>query len=349
MRKLIAKDLKIKFIETLNELDEFSYEEGNPFLIKIGTAKYFVFLKNLSPAYFKASPDVTRVQLPFSERFSKIFKADIPFIILGYDVDTDTVVSWNPKKVKERLNAKSNVSLYSRSSLQEEVKDNEFRFGYLSNGEKIVLFKRENLIHFFDVALSLFKEDSVTDSVPVSKRKEPLSSKERFIIWLQENNYSDGTVKHYTSGLNKVSKDLKDISELKHNSIFDIVNVSTLQELFKKWFSVKEFKDNDTRGQRLYSNSIKRYIEFCKHEQTLNPKSSNKTKGTQTETELQTVNIISEITDKELLQTIKPLLKKNQVLQTVEITSKHYGNKHKNMTFKDWYKIVSELYRKMNS
>ena len=35
MRKLIAKDLKIKFIETLNELEGFSYEEGNPFLIKI--------------------------------------------------------------------------------------------------------------------------------------------------------------------------------------------------------------------------------------------------------------------------------------------------------------------------
>ncbi len=100
--------------ETLNELDEFSYDDGNPFLIKIGTKQYFVFLKNLSPAYFKNSPDVTRIQLPYSDHFSKIFKADIPFIILGYDVDTDTVVSWNPQKIKERLNAKSNVSLYSR-------------------------------------------------------------------------------------------------------------------------------------------------------------------------------------------------------------------------------------------
>ena len=94
MKKLVAKDLKIKFIETLNELDEFSYEEGNPFLIKIGKTKYFVFLKNLSSAYFK-NPDITRVQLPYSDHFSKIFKADIPFIILGYDVDNDIVVSWN--------------------------------------------------------------------------------------------------------------------------------------------------------------------------------------------------------------------------------------------------------------
>ena len=57
-------------------------------------------MKNLSPAYFKNSPDVTRVQLPYSGHFSKIFKADIPFIFLGYDVDTDTVVTWNSKKSK---------------------------------------------------------------------------------------------------------------------------------------------------------------------------------------------------------------------------------------------------------
>ena len=230
MRKLFAKDLKIKFIETLNELDEFSYEEGNPFLIKIGTDKYFVFLKNLSPAYFKNSPAVTRVQLPYSEHFSKIFKADIPFIILGYDVDTDTVVAWNPTKVKERLNAKSNVSLYSRSSLQENVNDDEFRFGYLSNGERIIVFKRENLTNFFDVVFDLFKENAVPKT---TEPKQPAT--------------------------------------------------------------------------------------------------------------------LTEITDKELLQIIKPLLKKNKVLQAVEETSKYYENKHKNMTFRDWHKLVSELYRKMNT
>ena len=230
MRKLFAKDLKIKFIETLNELDEFSYEEGNPFLIKIGTYKYFVFLKNLSPAYFKNSPDVTRVQLPYSEHFSKIFKADIPFIILGYDVDTDTVVAWNPTKVKERLNAKSNVSLYSRSSLQENVKDDEFRFGYLSNGERIIVFKRENLTNFFDVVFDLFEENAVPKT---TEPKQPVT--------------------------------------------------------------------------------------------------------------------LTEITDKELLQIIKPLLKKNKVLQAVEETSKYYENKNKNITFRDWHKLVSELYRKMNT
>jgi len=347
MRKLIAKDLKIKFIETLNELDEFSYEEGNPFLIKIGTKKYFIFLKNLSSAYFK-NKDITRVQLPYSEHFSKIFKADILFIILGYDVDNDVVVAWNPDNVKERLNAKSNVSLYSRYSLQEQVRTDEFQFGYLTNGEKFVLFKRENLIAFFDVALDLFKEIAETNAIPVNsitKRKEPLTDKQRFVLWLQEK-YSENSVRAYTYGVDKISKDLKEISELKKNSLFDIQAPAILKNLYTKWYAVKEFKEKDLIAKYQNSNSFKRYIDFREYEQTLNQKM---TKSTPEKTYPQSISTISEITDKELLQTLKPLLEKNQVLQAVEITSKYLGKQYKNMTFKDWYKIVSELYRKLNT
>jgi hypothetical protein len=161
MRNILAKELKIKFVETLSDIDGFSYEEGNPFLIKIYKHKYFVFLKNLSPAYFKNSPDVTRVQLPFSDHFDKIFKAKIPFVILGYDVDNDSMVSWSPLKTKDRLNAKNNVSLYSRNSLQSNIKQNEIKTGLLSNGEKIILFRRDNLGLFFEKLPILFFDNQI--------------------------------------------------------------------------------------------------------------------------------------------------------------------------------------------
>ena len=160
MRTILAKELKIKFVETLSGLDNFSYEDGNPFLVKIGGKEFFIFLKNLSPAYFKNS-DVTRVQLPYSEHFSKIFEAEIPFIILGYDIDNDTVACWNPVKVKDRLNAKSNVSLYSRNSLQSDIKKDEFKTGFLSNGEKIILFRREDLQMFFENLPTLFDDNQL--------------------------------------------------------------------------------------------------------------------------------------------------------------------------------------------
>lgn len=45
----------------------------------------------------------------------------------------------------------------------------------------------------------------------------------------------------------------------------------------------------------------------------------------------------------------KSLWKENQVLQAVEIASKDLDEQYKNMTFKESYKIVRELYRKMNA
>ncbi len=239
MRNILAKELKIKFIEILNGLNGFSYEDGNPFLIKLGTKRYFIFLKNLSPAYFKHNPDITRVQLPYSPHFSKIFKADIPFIILGYDVDNDTVVCWNPTKVKERLNAKSNVSLYSRNSLQTRIKKNEFKVGYLSTGEKIVLFRRETLEHFFDKLPTLFTN--------------------------------------------------------------------------------KQIEIDNVENNNMVSEPIDNYP----------------------------TDKLFEITDKELVSLIKPLLKKNRVLEAVEVCTKYYANRYKNMNFKDWFKIVNDLYKKI--
>lgn len=178
MKNILAKELKIKFVETLNVVDGFAYEAGNPFLITIDSKSFFVFLKNLSPAYFKNSPDVTRVQLPYSEHFSKIFKDQIPFVILGYDVDNDTFVTWNPQKVKERLNAKSNVSLYSRATVQTGVAEEEFRTGFLTNGDKIIVFRRDSLAEFFKTIDSLFAETVVSKptTVTVSRDEAPDST-----------------------------------------------------------------------------------------------------------------------------------------------------------------------------
>lgn len=230
MKKLLAKELKIKFIEILSEIDGISYEDGNPFLIKIGTQRYFIFLKNLSPAYYVNYPDITRVQLPYSEHFLKILKANIPFIILGYDVDNDTVVSWNPKKIKERLNAKSNVSLYSRESLQVPLKNKQFQAGFLSNGEKIIIFNRKNLPLFFEKLPNLF--DSSDNEVNSSRKDN-----------------SDKPVKTYTGKKLIEIADEVLIAELKpllkKHKVLEAVKVTTKfygnqysNMAFKDWFNV---------------------------------------------------------------------------------------------------------------
>jgi hypothetical protein len=164
MQHLLRKDLKIKVLEPVAELGRFSHGDENPFLLHLGDEKYWIFVKNLSPSAFKNSPNVTRVQLPHKPIFTEIAKTDILFLILGYDSDADVLVCWNPHNLKERLNAKKNVSLYSRISLQESVQSNEFKTGMLTNGEKILLFKRANLPIFLNKINDFFTDTSVPDS-----------------------------------------------------------------------------------------------------------------------------------------------------------------------------------------
>lgn len=230
MRKQITKNLKMKFIETLNELDNFTYEKGNPFLINIEGKQFYIFLKYLSKAYFKNSPDVMRVQLPFSSHFSKIINLDIPFVILGYDIETDTFVSWNSQKIKDRLNNKKNVSLYSRNSFQKLVIKNELKFGFLSNEEKIVMFKRESLLQFFQNFHSLFKNDQMeNDKIFKQKLNEPiveLSVKKLKIIL-------DNDLIKQLEPLIKMNKILKAI-EIASNYYQDKHQDMT----FKEWYNI---------------------------------------------------------------------------------------------------------------
>ncbi len=183
MRKLSAQELKEKFIKAFDESDDFVHleKDDNPFFINFKDKIYVIFLKNISPAYFKASPDITRVQLPFSNHFAGLYAIDSPFVILGYDVENDTMVCWNPKKVKERLNSKSNVSLYSRESLQENVEIGEFREGFLSNGEKIVIFNYKDLPIFFDKLEELFENINEPKIIPPKPVKVHLHAKKTII------------------------------------------------------------------------------------------------------------------------------------------------------------------------
>lgn len=166
MKKKSAPELKGLIVDTLSKYPEFSCNETIlPFLCSIGNEKFYIYVKNISSAYFPNSPDITRVQLPNHADFEPILKSDIPFIMLGYDSQNDVVVCWNPHNLKNRLNESKNISLYSRQSYQDEVISDEFKFVYLSNGDKIIIFKRQNLAKFLLNIDFLFSCDA--DSIPV--------------------------------------------------------------------------------------------------------------------------------------------------------------------------------------
>lgn len=232
MKNILAKDLKLKFVEVLNEISSFKYYEGNPFLIRIYGNDFYVFLKNLSPAYFKNSPDVTRIQLPYSDHFKLISQQEKPFIILGFDIDNDVFVAWNPDQIKKRLNYKQNVSLYSRNSFQSNVNLIEFFFGTLSNEEKIVLFKRNLLPEYFQKYKSLF--------------------------------------------------DYRTIDRMVQNNDFDSDKLHSINETF-------------------------------------------------------------------VIEKLKPLLIRNKLLEGIEFCNNYYKEAYPKMTFRDWYKLVNDIYTELTN
>lgn len=99
--------LRDLILKVLNQYSGFHYIDGlQPFSIIFDEKKYYIYIKNLSSAYFKDRPDTTRAQLPIRDEFEQIKLSDIPFIFLGYDSNNDVLVCWNFHVVKNRLNEK---------------------------------------------------------------------------------------------------------------------------------------------------------------------------------------------------------------------------------------------------
>ncbi len=151
IEKIFSETLLQLMIEVLKTSTDFSYISGTqPFFMQFKNKEYYIYVKNLSSAYFKERPDTTRAQLPIREEFNKIKKSTIPFIFLGYDQQNDVLVCWNYHNVKARLNEKRSVSFYSRQFFQDEVSLGTFLRKSLKNGDEPILFKRRDLVEFFN-------------------------------------------------------------------------------------------------------------------------------------------------------------------------------------------------------
>lgn len=77
---------------------------------------------------------------------------------MGYDRFNDVLVCWNFYMVKKRLNERKSVSFYSRRFFQEEVSPGEFLRKRLKNNDEPVIFKRKDLVMFFENIHTFFNE-----------------------------------------------------------------------------------------------------------------------------------------------------------------------------------------------
>lgn len=107
-------------------------------LLVIEDRVFTIFLKPIGDVCYKNGNESTRVQLPQSEYFDKIKVSKRPFLLMGFDLENDVFVVWNPSNTKERLNTKKNLSFYCRLNAQREAKKKQLPVRCnLTNGEYV--------------------------------------------------------------------------------------------------------------------------------------------------------------------------------------------------------------------
>lgn len=115
------------------EFDEIVPLQGNSlYKVFIGGKNFYIYLKNVTPAYLPHNDDLTRIQIPHLKEFDEVLRSTTLFLPIGYDYENKVFVIWNPEKIKERLNKRKNVSLYSTLKGQKKVHDTSEPYHYVS-------------------------------------------------------------------------------------------------------------------------------------------------------------------------------------------------------------------------
>ena len=229
---------------------EPSYKEhskGLPYYhISFEGQEYYLYFKCVTHEGNPYPLEHRRSQLPQRPEFDKIKNDNIPFLFLGYDVDNDLFVCWEPDKVKPRLNNRSYVSFYSRLSIQESVEEGKIRDEYLTNGDKFVLFKRVDAVSFFQMIDTHFEElkhdDTQTDTRGVSEPPADYNAQKKL------GNHVQGRI---VSVEEDVSIQLKIDSMAQNNSVLEIV--ADCMNEFSTYYPKMSFAD--------WSQVIRKYLQ----------------------------------------------------------------------------------------
>ncbi|GGA80179.1 hypothetical protein [Ornithinibacillus halotolerans] len=89
-----------------------------------------------------------------------------------------------------------------------------------------------------------------------------MKQKEEFISWLNNHTkLSPSTSEKYAGAINTISKELKSYN-LIDSSLYYFEDPVIIETYKLKYLSIEEFKVKDSRGNRMYSNALKRYKEY---------------------------------------------------------------------------------------
>ncbi len=342
IEKIKPEVLLFMFKAEMEKSNEFSFLSGiQPFLISFQTKKFYVFIKNISSAYFVDRDKTTRAQLPIKKEFEIIKNSIYPFIFLGYDSKNDVFVCWNYHLVKKRLNESKSVSFYSRLHYQEEVNNDEFLRKELKNGDSPVLFKRTNLIEFFKKIETFF--------MPTHNSNNSETQFKSYLISVKK--LSEKTVLNYTRALEGRIKDIIIKNSICHNfeSFYSKNEVEELIDIKTKLSFNIEFNKLNTTGKNMYSCAIDNYIGYVKYSKIENSSINKHPYSTfkiPKSVPPEQKGKLTEITDQNLIDQLRPHITSNRMLSATQIVTDYYDNNYPNMKISDWLKLLEKLRKK---
>ena len=344
IEKIKPETLLILMREVLEQSSDFIYINGTqPFFMSFQGQKFYVYVKNISSAYFSDRDKTTRAQLPIKKEFDSIKSSPYPFIFLGYDGIYDVFVCWNYHVAKERLNVGKSVSFYSRTFFQSEVKEGELVRKKLKNGDLPVLFKRSSLIEFFRKIDTFFPTET-TSNFYFSEGIGNYNYEDKFVNYLRlYKKLSDKSIKNYTNALKgRISSGLKKYYIPSLKSIYFIYEISILKELNMQLFETEEFKKLNLIGKSMYSCAFDNYISFIKN---LNDNEGLKKQNKVSDFKEEYCNNgkLLKITDLDLINQIEPYLISNRLLSAAQTVGNYYQHQYPKMELTDWINLVRNI------
>ena len=270
IKKISRYTLQQIFIESLEECDSFRIIDGlNPFHIMLNGKELYIYIKNLSPAYF-TNPDVWRVQLPKKEEFDTIKEGEIDFVLLGYDADNDVYTTWHPKWTKQRLNNGESVSFYSRLSLQEEVASSQdIKRLSLNNDGEVIAFPREHLEFILSNLKTFFQDDS--DYVAMGSKRRPEANDayktfcdtknvELLARSMTDDGYSGVTIGNYCRAIKTL---INDGHITRYRKIFlSCDSLSEYLDIVSEFCNQPDIKEQNEKWHNTLSAALRAYISF---------------------------------------------------------------------------------------
>lgn len=267
---LSQKQHKELLDQTLQANVTFKSLEGViPCRIIIDGNYYNVYIKNLSSAHF-SNENVWRAQLPSDDKFAEMKESPIPFIFLGYDEENDVYATWNPHKVKQRLNEAKYVSFYSRLSAQKAAHDEDrFVRQELNNEGEVLIFPRTKLGSYLVNMQTYFAD--MSDYVAMgSKRRTEANNAYRelnnaknvasYAKYLEEEGCEDVTL--YCKWL----KYLINQNEFSHHRK-DFLACDTIYQYdaaVERFLKNKDIAELDTTAEGCMKDVLMTYVDFLK-------------------------------------------------------------------------------------